>query len=209
MKETILLEACVETLEEALLAQQNGAHRIELCARLDLGGITPSYELTDSCISRLSIPVMVMVRPRGGNFVYSEAELDQMEKDIEHFRQSRAAGIVLGLLDADNEVDIFNTQRLASLASPMEVTFHKAIDETSGLLQSCLMINDIPGITRILTSGGKDTAWDGREILRQMNSLPNLRLKILAAGKITYQNFRQIAEATGVHELHGRRIVQI
>jgi copper homeostasis protein len=203
----MIFEACVETLEDALTAEKRGANRIELCSALDQDGLTPSRELTEQCVQNLSIPVMAMVRARGGNFVYSEDEVRQMELEIEFFKQSGVAGVVFGLLTEEGTIDITNTSRLAKLASPLEVTFHKAIDYSNDILKSFQELNAIDGITRVLTSGGMDTAWSGRDILKQMHESPICRIKIIAAGKVLPENRVQIAEYTGVSELHGRRIV--
>jgi len=207
MDTTLTFEACVETLEEALAAQHRGANRIELCSALDQDGLTPSPELTRQCVQNLSIPVMAMVRPRGGNFVYSEDELLQMESEIAYFKQSGVAGVVFGLLTNEGAVDVENTRRLAKLASPLEVTFHKAIDYSNDILKSFQELNAIEGITRVLTSGGMDTAWNGREILKQMQEIPDRQIKIIAAGKVLPDNRIQISEFTGITELHGKRIV--
>jgi copper homeostasis protein len=207
MDTILIFEACVETLEDALAAEQRGANRIELCSALDQDGLTPSPELTMQCVQNLSIPVMAMVRPRGGNFVYTEDEIQLMEAEIEFFKKSGVAGVVFGLLTDDSAIDVENTRRLAKLASPLEVTFHKAIDYSNDILQSFQELNAIDGITRVLTSGGMDTAWNGRHILKQMQELPNRRIKIIAAGKVLPENRTQIAEFTGATELHGKRIV--
>lgn len=207
MKENLVLEACVETLEEAMLAQQKGADRIELCTDLSQGGLTPSHELAHWCIQHLTIPVMVMIRPREGNFVYSEEEILWMEKEIGHFKESGAAGVVFGLLTEDNEIDVPNTQRLVNAALPMKVTFHKAIDSTKNILRSFELLSKIDGINRVLSSGGMHTAWDGRATLKQMNQLPDRHISIIAAGKVTWENYLEIAAFTGVRELHGRHIV--
>lgn len=203
----LILEACVETLEDALVAEEKGANRIELCSALDQDGLTPSRELTNQCHYYLSIPVMAMVRPRAGNFTYSEAEIKQMETEIEFFKEAGVAGVVFGLLTEEGTIDIKNTLRLAQIAAPLEVTFHKAIDYTTDILKSFQELNDIDGITRVLTSGGKDTAWNGREVLKQMQKLPDRKIKIIAAGKVLPENRIQIAEFAGVNELHGKRIV--
>lgn len=203
----LLFEACVETLDDALAAEKRGAHRIELCSALDQDGLTPSEELTAQCLQQLSIPVMAMVRPRGENFVYSEAELLQMELQIAHFKKAGIAGVVFGLLTDTNAIDSINTQRLARMAFPLEVTFHKAIDYTFDVVRSFQELNSIEGITRVLTSGGKDTAWNGRDLISQMQNLPDRKIKIIAAGKVLPENRVQIAEYTGVNELHGKRIV--
>lgn len=203
----LILEACVETLKDALATEQRGANRIELCSALDRDGLTPSHELTLQCLQQLSIPVMAMVRPRGGDFVYSEAEIMQMEVEIEFFKHSGVAGVVFGLLTNENTIDIENTQRLAKQAFPLEVTFHKAIDYTMDPFKSFQELNAVEGITRVLTSGGKDTAWNGRRILLQMNEFPGRKIKIIAAGKVLRENSLQLAEFTGIDELHGKRIV--
>ena len=207
IKSSLILEACVETLEEALAAQQAGANRIELCSALDQDGLSPSEELTRQCLEQLSIPIMAMVRPRGGNFVYSEAEIQQMEQEIELFKQLGVAGVVFGLLTEENSIDLINTQLLARKAQPLEVTFHKAIDYTPDPLKSFERLNTTEGITRVLTSGGKATAWEGRIVLKEMNDLSNRKIKIIAAGKVLPANREQIAEFVGVTELHGKKIV--
>jgi len=207
MHNTLIFEACIETLEDALAAEDRGANRIELCSALDQDGLTPSPELTMQCLKNLNIPVMAMVRPRGGNFVYSEDEIRQMESEIEYFKKSGVAGVVFGLLTEEGQIDVKNTSRLAKLASPLEVTFHKAIDYTNDILQSFRELNTINEITRVLTSGGKDTAWNGRLVLKQMNELPARKIRVIAAGKVLPENRTQIAEFTGVTELHGKRIV--
>jgi copper homeostasis protein len=203
----LILEACVDSLEDALAAEKRGANRIELCSALDLDGLTPSQELSRQCIERLGIPVMAMVRPRPGNFVYSEAEIRQMEVEIEFFKHSGVFGVVFGLLTNAGKIDIENTQRLCNQAYPLEVTFHKAIDYSNDPLRSFQELNNIKGITRVLTSGGMDTAWNGRFILKQMNNLPARKIQIIAAGKVLPENRSQIAKLTGIAELHGRRIV--
>lgn len=207
MSNSLIFEACVETLEDALSAERRGANRIELCSALDQDGLTPSEELTKQCVQNLSIPVMAMVRPRGGNFVYTEEELRQMEAEIEFFKQSGVAGVVFGLLTESGDIDVENTSRLARLAMPLDVTFHKAIDCSNDILKSFQQLNSINGITRVLTSGGMDTAWNGRNVLKQMQDLQGRRIKIIAAGKVLPDNREQIAAFTGVSELHGKRIV--
>jgi copper homeostasis protein len=130
-----------------------------------------------------------------------------MEAEIEFFKQAGVAGVVFGLLTKDDKIDIENTSRLAKLAFPLEVTFHKAIDYTDDLLKSFQELNEIEGIPRVLTSGGMDTAWNGREVLKQMQRLPDRKIKIIAAGKVVPENRTRIAEFTGISELHGKKIV--
>jgi len=204
---TLIFEACVETLEDAFKAERRGAHRIELCSALELDGLTPTRELTIQCVQQCSVPIMAMVRPREGNFVYTESEIRQMEFEIEFFKQAGVAGVVFGVLTEADTIDIENTRRLARLASPLEVTFHKAFDYSVDVYQAFTELNTIKGVTRVLSSGGKNTAWDGRELLKQMHEMPGRKIKIIAAGKVTSQNRNQVAEFTGITELHGKLIV--
>ncbi len=202
-----IFEACVETLEEALLAEKNGANRIELCSDLAADGLTPSEELTQQCLQQLSIPIMAMVRPRGGDFVYSEEEIRQMEVEIDFFKQAGVAGVVFGLLTSQHFIEAVNIERLVRRAWPLEITFHKAIDFSFDVVKSFQELNSMDGITRVLTSGGRNTAWNGRFVIKGMQELPERKIKIIAAGKITPENRDQIAEFTGVSEMHGKRIV--
>jgi copper homeostasis protein len=203
----MIREACVETFEEALKAQENGANRIELCSHLELDGLTPSPELIEKTCSELSIPVMVMIRPRGGNFVYSEEELQTMENEIAMAKKLGAVGIVLGLLTSGNEVDVNNTRRLAAASSPLPVTFHKAIDVMENPVDGVKQLLTIKGITRILTSGGQPTAREGARVIKEMMQTAGDQITLLVAGKVTSENVDEIAALTGAVELHGRRIV--
>lgn len=203
----MILEACVETLEEAILAEKSGANRIELCGDLSVGGITPSEELTIACLSKLQIPIMVMVRPRGGNFVYNANEMEEMKEAIRRFKSIGVAGVVFGVLDDSNQIDGSKTQELAALSAPLQVTFHKAIDETPNLVESVNMLSNIGGIQRVLTSGGKPTALEGADSIRQMMEAAKGKIAMIAAGKITHQNIHLLHELIGTTEYHGKRIV--
>ena len=207
MEQNLIFEACVESLEDALAAEKAGAHRIELCSALDQDGLTPSKELTLECVKQLKIPVMAMVRPRAGDFVYSENELRKMERSIDFFKSAGVAGVVFGLLTQLRFIDVDNIERLVRRATPLEITFHKAIDYSFDVRKSFQELNFISGISRVLTSGGQDTAWHGRLVIKEMNELAGRRIKIIAAGKIIPENRLEIAKATGVTELHGKNIV--
>ena len=123
-----ILEVCVETIQQGLLAENYHADRIEFCHRLDLGGVTPDHDLIRSAVNTIKIPVKIMIRPRGGDFIYSDSEVDKMKSDIRYCKSIGVEEVVLGALNEDGEVDNRLTQRLAKLAFPMKVTFHKAID---------------------------------------------------------------------------------
>lgn len=202
-----ILEACVESIDEALAAERRGAHRIELCSALDQDGLTPSRELIGLCRRELSIPIMVMIRPRGGDFFYSDDEVAQMEDEIAFCKRSGVAGVVFGLLTREGEIDIKNTARLARAALPLDVTFHKAIDYSIDVLVSFARLNSIDGISRVLSSGACPTAWEGRDTLKAMQNMPGRRIEIIAAGRLLPENRERVADYTGVRELHGKRIV--
>ncbi len=204
---TMIKEACVESFEEAELAQQKGATRIELCSDLANDGLTPSLELMKKACSELQIPVMVMARPRAGNFVHSDEEVAQMKTAIDQAKQAGASGVVFGLLTADNRIDEKNTRILANYAYPLPVTFHKAIDELDDPVEGVKILRTIPNIKRILTSGGKATALEGQETIRQMIIETKGRIIILVAGKVLDSNVEEIQQITDTTELHGRRIV--
>ncbi len=203
----IIKEACVETLEEAILAEKQGANRIELCSDLANDGLTPSFELMQKACSVLQIPVMVMIRPRAGNFIYSEEEIIRMKSDIDLAKKCGAFGVVLGLLTSENKIDKKNTRLLAEYAQPLPVTFHKAIDIVEDPVEGVMALKKIEGIARILTSGGKSTAREGAITLLEMIKVANDKITIVVAGKVTDKNLEIIAGRIDAKEFHGRRIV--
>ena len=202
----MIKEACVESFEKALEAQNHGANRIELCENLAVGGTTPSYGTVKICLEKLNIPIFPMVRARGGNFNYSKDEIEIMKEDIKLFKKIGVKGIVLGCLTNDNKIDLETTKELVDLAYPMEVTFHKAIDEISNPLDYIDALIDI-GIKRILTSGGKATALEGKDLINDMIRKSNKKLKIVVAGKVTKENLSELSSLISSDEFHGKQIV--
>lgn len=202
----MIKEACVESFEKSLESQNKGANRIELCENLSVGGTTPSYGTVKICLEKLNIPIFPMIRARGGNFVYSKEEIEIMKEDIKIFKELGVKGIVLGCLTHDNKIDLELTKELVDLAYPMEVTFHKAIDEISNPLD---YIDDLAniGIKRILTSGGKATALDGKNLINEMIKKSNGRIKIVVAGKVTKENLSELSNLICADEFHGKLIV--
>ena len=202
----MIKEACVESFEKALEAQSNGANRIELCENLAVGGTTPSYGTVKICLEKLNIPIFPMIRARGGNFVYSKDEIEIMKEDIKIFKELGVKGVVLGCLTSDNKIDLELAKELVDLAYPMEVTFHKAIDE---ILNPLDYIDDLVniGIKRILTSGGKATALEGKDLINEMIKKSNGRLKIVVAGKVTKENLNGLSNLISADEFHGKLIV--
>ena len=203
----IVKEACVERLDEAILAEKNGANRIELCSRLDLDGLTPHRKMIKDVINSVKIPVKVMIRPRAGNFVYHDQELDVMKDDILYCKRVNASGIVLGTLKEDKTVNLRATRLLSDMATGLEITFHKAIDEVSSIFTELDRLRSIQAVTNILTSGGADSAMEGSDTLKEMVTRYKGQLTIIAAGKITEQNIIKVHQLTGAQEYHGRKIV--
>ncbi len=202
----MIKEACVETLEEAIRAEQQGANRIELCSDLKYDGLTPAPDLMQKTCLSLKIPVMVMIRPRPGSFVYTSKEIQVMKQHIDQAKEAGAAGVVFGLLTPDFKIDMENTKVLSEYAHPLPVTFHKAIDVTDNQVEGIKVLKGIPGIKRVLTSGGKATAREGTETIRNMISEAGKEIIILVAGKVTHENIEEIQRLTGGTEFHGKKI---
>ncbi|AVQ30741.1 copper homeostasis protein CutC [Fusobacterium varium] len=202
----MIKEVCVESFSEALAAEKRGADRIELCDNLYLGGTTPSYGTIKMAMEKLTIPAFPIIRPRGGNFHYSKEEIEIMKEDIKVCKSLGAKGVVLGVLTADNKVDFETLKELVELASPMEVTFHKAVDELENPVEVIDRFVEI-GVKRILSSGTKETALEGKDILNAMIKKADNRIIILIAGKVTSDNFEEVAAAIPSTEYHGKKII--
>ena len=202
----MIKEACVESLIDALEAEKRGANRIELCDNLSQGGTTPSYGTIKIALSTLKIPVFPIIRPRGGDFCYTPAEIEVIKEDIQVGKSLGAKGVVLGILTADKKIDFKTLAEFMELAKPMEVTFHKAIDE---LEDPTLVIDDLInlGVKRILSSGTKPTALEGKDMLNKMIEKAGDRLTIVVAGKVTKENLPEISSLIPSKEYHGKIIV--
>ena len=202
----LILEACVENVDQAIEAERKGAHRIELCSRLDLDGLTPPIHDIRSVLQKLSIPVKVMIRPRPGNFIYSSMEIETMIQEIEKVKSLGVGEVVLGVLNDHHKIQKKQLLKLAQAAAPLPITFHKAIDLCSDPIQQLLEIQSIHNVQSVLTSGKAETALMGAQYIKQMiKSLPHL--SIISAGKITSQNITQLHTLIGGTEYHGKRIV--
>jgi copper homeostasis protein len=195
------LEVCIDSVESAIAAERGGAKRVELCSDLLEGGITPGAGLIVSVRRRIAIGLFVMIRPRGGDFYYTDLEFEVMQEEIAHARRFGADGFVLGLLDRQGRVDVPRTRKLVELAHPLPVTFHRAIDMTPDLPAA---FDDVlsTGATRILTSGGAPGAMQGMVEIARMVEVSNGRIAIMPGGGITPENIAVIAQATGALEFH-------
>jgi copper homeostasis protein len=198
---TILVEAAVESLDHALAAAAGGAHRIELCTDLAHGGTTPELQLLRSCRSQLAIPIFVLVRPRAGDFVFSDAEHRSMLEQIQQARTAGANGIVTGASTAQQDIEEVRTAELIAAARPLPVTFHRAFDACRDLLASLEQLIAL-GVDRVLTSGGASTAPAGADQIRGLVTQAKGRIAILPGGGITPRNVARLVQQTGVREVH-------
>ena len=196
----MIIEVCAYSLESCINAQAGGAGRIELCGGLGEGGTTPSAGLIELVREHVQIPLFVMIRPRGGDFVYDVFEEEIMKKDIALAKKLGADGVVLGILHADGQVNIERTKEMVEFAHPMKVTFHRAFDLTPNPIKALKAVIET-GAERILTSGQKPSAIEGIELLRQLAKEAGNAIEIMAGGGVNHHNAVALAEA-GVHALH-------
>jgi copper homeostasis protein len=201
MSPAIQLEVCIESVESACAAQQGGAARVEVCSALTEGGITPSAGLIAMVRRSVTIAIHVLIRPRAGDFCYSKDEFEVIKRDITLARQLGANGVAVGILEPDGSVDIARTRALVELASPMQVTFHRAFDFATNPAQALVAVLET-GATRILTSGGASTAEQGSPVLRALVESAGSRIAIMAAGTLRENNVAQLIRDTGVREVH-------
>jgi copper homeostasis protein len=196
-----LLEISVETLEAALAAERGGADRIELCRALKVGGLTPDAGLMVITRADLQIPIFAMIRPRSGDFVYSDAEFAVMRASIKLAKQLQFDGVVLGILTAERRVDVRRTQELVEFARGMEVTYHRAFDETADLHQA---LEDViqSGAKRILTSGGAKSAQEGAAVLAKLIEAAGKRIVIVPGAGIRATNIAEVVQRTKAREFH-------
>lgn len=201
-----LLEIVATSFDSAIAAQRGGADRIELCLNLEEGGTSPPPELIQEVCRNLNIPIHVMIRPRAGSFRYTEQEFESMKSEIQTAKTLGAEGIVAGILKNDRSVDLQRTSLLVSLARPMQFTFHRAFDKTPDPRKT---LEDVIacGATRILTSGQKQSAFEGRVMIRELAQMAGRRITLLAGAGINHGNASAVIRETGLHELHAARAV--
>ncbi len=196
-----ILEIAVFDVQSALLAAEAGCDRIELCSGYMEGGVTISYGALKLVRERISIPVFPIIRPRGGNFFYSNEEFEVMKKDALLCKELGFDGVVIGSLNEDKTVDVKRTARLVELVYPLEVTFHRAFDRTKDAGKA---LEDIIscGCQRILTSGQKENALEGVGLIKQLVEQAEEKIIIMAGGGVRSSNVAEIAVETGTAEFH-------
>ena len=199
----ILLEACVDSVASSLAAERGGAARLELCDSLSDGGTTPSAGMIAAVKAVVRIPVFIIVRPRGGDFVYTAAEIDVMRRDIDVAALVGVDGIVIGALDMTGRIDVGLTRSLVTAAHVLPVTFHRAFDLASDLDAALDALAEV-GVRRVLTSGGAATAIEGADRLAALVARAGEHLAILAGGGIREDNVRELVRRSGVREIHVR-----
>jgi copper homeostasis protein len=201
MSDRILLEACVDSVEAAVAAQQGGADRVELCADLLEGGCTPSAGTIQLARKLLNIRMHVMIRPRGGDFCYSDVEFESMQLDIALAKQAGADGVVIGILNQGGSVDVERTRALIELARPLSVTFHRAFDVTRDPFEAMESLIGL-GVDRILTSGQEPSVLEGLDLITELVKRAGDRIIIMPGAGITERNLRKIIAQSGAREFH-------
>ena len=200
-----LFEKCVGSYKEAVEAEILGAHRVEFCDNLLEDGTTPSFGNIKKAVNNLQIPVMVIIRPRGGNFEYSKDEAEIMIEDIRMCKELGVYGVVIGALKG-NKIDVELTKRLVEEAKPMSITFHMAFDEIEDKKDAIDILVKLR-VDRILTKGGKENAIDGKEVLKDLVKYANDRIIIMPGKGVNKENREYILEYTGAKEIHGTKVV--
>ena len=201
MTQKHLLEISVDTLDKAVAAERGRADRIELCADLSVGGLTPDSKMLRSVREKVRIPIFPMIRPRPGDFVYSAAEFAEMKRSVAVAKEAGMNGVVLGLLQEDRRVDVRRTCELVKLARPLPVTFHRAFDDTANLDEA---LEDViqTGAARILTSAGAKTALQGAGKLAELVVTARDRILIVPGAGISAANITRVKQQTGAREFH-------
>jgi copper homeostasis protein len=201
MKKEIKIEVCANSFESALAASEGGAGRVELCSAMLEGGLTPSYATIEMVKQKIDIKLNVIIRPRGGDFCYSASEFEVMKRDIEIAKEIGSNAVVFGILLPDGRIDVARTRELVQIASPMEVTFHRAFDMCNDLFVALEELKKLK-IQRILTSGGKQTALLGISTLAELVKRAGSEIIIMPGSGVKPENIVDLINGTGAREFH-------
>jgi len=201
LPQRLVIEACVDSVESAVAAQQGGADRVELCDNLVEGGTTPSLGAIELARQLLTIDLNVIIRPRGGDFCYTDVEFRVMQRDVEAAKRAGANGAVIGILKPDGSVDRERTKALVELARPMSVTFHRAFDMAREPFQALETLIAL-GIDRVLTSGQEPTVLEGLDLITELVRRAGDRIIVMPGGGITERHIQKIIAQSGAREVH-------
>lgn len=206
-KTNYIKEACVEGLQQAINAENQGADRVELCASLNLDGLTPDIKTIEDVYRNLKLPIRVIVRPREGNFVYSDEEFLEMISSISACKDIGVEGVVFGITTLENKLDMVRIKLLTDIAHPMKVTIHKAIDVVDNPVDELSKLMRIEGVSAVLTSG-KGKTWDaGQEMIKKMIYKAEDTIEIIVCGKVTNINIEAVDKTLKAAAYHGKLIV--
>lgn len=200
----VTIEVCANSVQSAIAAQKGGAVRVELCGNLCDGGTTPAKSQIELTRNHIEIDLNVIIRPRGGDFLYDNFDFESMKKDIELCGELNCDGVVIGILDEKGNIDIERNEMLVKVAKKygMSVTFHRAFDRVHNIYSALEDVISL-GCDRILTSGGCQTAFEGKEVLRKLVDLSSNRIIIMAGAGVNESNVNELIRFTGVEEVHG------
>lgn len=209
MTKNIKLEICAYNVQSAVNAEIGGADRVELCTNYPEGGTTPSYAEIEFTTQKLNIPVNVLIRPRGGDFCYSNLEYELIKRDVEISKNLGATGVVVGFLDETGKIDIERTKEVVCLADPLEVTFHRAFDMSANLFESLESLMET-GVKRILTSGGTDNVMHGLSVLKRLIGKADDKIIIMPGSGFGIDNIHAFLEEINAREIHlsAKKIIQ-
>lgn len=202
------LEVCANSFSSALAAQNGGAIRVELCENMAEGGTTPSFGQIKLCTERLKLQTWPIIRPRGGDFLYSDDEFELMKEDIKICKTLGCSGVVTGILTSEGKIDKERCRVLMEIAQPMPLAFHRAFDMSNNLVEALEDLIEL-GIVRVLTSGGAENASNGTPMIEKLINQADNRIEVMPGAGINYQNILEIKEKTGAQCFHSSARVKI
>lgn len=196
-----IIEICLESVESVIAAEKGGADRVELCSDLFEGGLTPTIGTVKTALRKSNIKINAMIRPRGGDFCYSDEEFEVMKEDIKAFKETGINGIVFGILTPDGDVDVKRSKEIIELARPLAVTFHRAFDMTRDPYKSLEELIEL-GVDRVLTSGQEATVPEGADLLEELVQIAGDRIIVMPGCGITERNFPKLRDKIKAKEYH-------
>jgi copper homeostasis protein len=200
----LIKESVVETIQEIDLAKSKGTNRIELCSRLDVGGLTPSDDLIAYCL-KTNIPTIIMIKVTDDQYMPDKQTFKEMKRQIKKYRNTSIEGFVFGILTSDNKIDINRITKLKKLSKDKQTIFHMAFDKIENKFEAIDILANI-GITRILTKGGNNTAMENLDNLKKIVEYSKNKIEIIVGGKVTDDNYVKIADITKANQFHGRQL---